>query len=97
MEATVQMVDQSLVDAHLQRVNRFVDNVHKFQKKLDSLKSSSEMTQSQTTQQSIHQSAPQIAQPQMAQQTQQDQKVTADDIDIDAILSGVNLDTGMAI
>ena len=99
----IAMVDQSIVDAHLQRVNRFVDNVNRFQAKLDSFMQShsSEMAQPVQTVQTVQQPVQQPVQTNVAAATFEDptptQKVTADDIDLDAILDGIDLGAGMTL
>lgn len=93
----IAMVDQSVVDTHLQRVNRFVDNVNKFQQKLDSFMSSSMSSSSDMTQtvQMVQQST--NAQTATFENPAPRQKVTADEIDIDAILNGIDLNAGMTL
>lgn len=94
----IAMVEQSAVDAHLQRVNRFIDNVHKFQSKLDSFMTAPERTQESqmVPQQQTPVNAP-MYEASATASTPTQEKITADDIDIDAILGSVNLETGVSL
>lgn len=84
----VSMVEQSVVDAHLQRVHRFVDNVNKFQQKLDTFMSPSERTKQAPAKMAV----------QTTTQTPVTNKVvTSDEVDIDAILSGIDLSAEMSM
>lgn len=81
MPATL-TVDQSLVDAYLERANRFYDNVEKFASDLkDMLKRPESVTE--VREQPVYQETV-AAQPEQA-------VVTADDIDLDDLLRGVDL------
>lgn len=82
MPAAVLTVDQSLVDGYLERANHFYDNVEKFASDLkDMLKRPESVAESR--EQPVYQETAAV-QPEQA-------VVTADDIDLDALLSGVDL------
>lgn len=77
-------VDQSLVDSYLDRVNRFVSNVERFEQQLK------EMTANVVNRFTPeHKTEPVLQEPATAKS--EPAVVTADDIDIDALLSGVDI------
>lgn len=82
MPASVLTVDQSLVDNYLSRVERFAHNIQNFKETLDSLLKPSEPAVSEMAE--------------SVQQTRQSGVVTADDIDINALINGIDL-TGMTL
>lgn len=76
------MVDQSLVDSYLARVDRFVNNVRSFEETLANMMSRPEPVVPERTTPVYQETA--------AAEPARD-VVTADDIDLDALLSGINL------
>ncbi len=84
MSTSVLTVDQSLVDAYLARVDRFVSNVERFEQQLK------DMTSTVKERLIPEQKAQTVYQETVAPKPEHD-VVTADDIDIDALLSGVDL------
>lgn len=87
------VVDQSLVDNYLARVKRFADNVKRFEEQLDNaltiVKDRFMPEQKTQSAMDIEHREPEATKPDSA-------VVTADDIDIDALLSGVDIG-GMSI
>lgn len=85
----VMTVDQSLVDSFLERVNRFVDNVDRFE---ETIKEELQSRFSPTVPE------PMVSVPQAAAATDPEQSViTPDDIDLNALLQGVDFDGGMYV
>ena len=84
MSTAVLTVDQSLVDAYLARVDRFVRNVEQFEQQIK------DMTSAVKERLVPEQKAQTVYRESTAPKPTQD-VVTADDIDIDALLSGVDL------
>lgn len=85
-------VDQSLVDAYLARVDRFYDNVNRFEETLKEMTSSLKdrfMPTAPEKEAPVYQEVA-TAQPEQA-------VVTADDIDLDALLKGIDLGDGMSL
>ena len=83
---TVDTVDQSLVDSFLERVDRFVDNVDRFQKTLAEMK--------ENLMDKFAPASPEVEEPvheEIAAAAPEQDVVTADDIDLDALLAGVDL------
>lgn len=72
-------VDQTLVDNYLARVDRFVNNVKQFEEQLKEMTNTvvERFTPEQKTEPVLQESEPDV--------------VTPDDIDIDALLSGVDI------
>ena len=95
MPAAAYTVDQSLVDAYLARVNRFCQNVADLQNTLQEL-SDQYLGQEQAElldEQEAY--AAMQTEPEMAQE--EEQAVTEDDIDLDSLLQGVDLDGGLSM
>lgn len=77
-------VDQSLVDKYLARVDRFVQNVNRLGDTLKEIGAEfGKKTAPTMTEPSVQQAAPQASAP-------QPEVVTADDINIDALLQGID-------
>ncbi len=90
--SAVMTVDQELVDTYLSRVDRFVNNIQNFENTLKEMTGSLKdkfMSNFSEQEESAHQEIA-AAEPEQA-------VVTADDIDLDALLSGIDLGAGMAI
>lgn len=94
-------INPSAVDAYLDRVRRFVENINKFQERLNHLLSGhvdngveharKEQAAPQTMQTAYPYSEPRASMP-----TANAQKpVTPDEIDLDAMLNGINLNSGL--
>ncbi len=88
-------VDQSLVDNYLARVDRFWNNVDQFANTLKEMTSNLKdrfaptmLVQEEPVYQEVS-----TAQSEVAEQA----VVTADDIDLDALLAGVDLGAGMSM
>lgn len=75
-------VDQSLVDSFLARVDRFVDNINRLEETLADMKDRF-MPTAPERKEPVHQEVA-ATQPKQA-------VVTADDIDLEALLSGIDL------
>lgn len=82
-------VDQSLVDAFLARVDRFVNNVKQFEDNLADL--------TNTFKSEAYEQEEPTYQETVAAEPEQAAVVTADDIDLDALLRGVDLTGGMSV
>lgn len=82
------VVDDALVQKYLDRVDRFVRNVDRFGEQLRSMTNAVEerFTPMQTVRSDIEHQKPESA------TAVESATVTPDEIDIDALLSGVNLD-----
>lgn len=80
-------VDQSLVDAYLERVERFVSNVDNFSQTLKSLKDKFVSAVSEK---------PEPVYQETVASTPEQATVTADEIDLDELLKGVDLN-GMSL
>lgn len=80
-------VDQSLVDSYLARVDRFVNNVKNFEDTLNGLLGRSEPTVSEMKTPVYQEVATAPAQ----------SVVTADDINIDDLLKGIDLGGGISL
>ena len=80
----VELVDQSLVDKYLERINRFVNNVNAFEKSLTDMvskvRSHFTPTVSETEASILQEAVP-----------PKPSVVPADDIDIDKLLVGIDL------
>ena len=98
-------IDQSAVDAYLDRINRFVANVSKFQERLNSMLSKymndnagQAMPLQEAPQPAIEKRTPveethiQAEMPEKMQEEASTAKVTPEDIDLDALLNSINLD-----
>ncbi len=82
------VVDDALVQKYLDRVDRFVRNVDRFQEQLRSMTGAvkERLTPTQTVRSDIEHQKPEPA------AAVESATITPDEIDIDALLSGVNLD-----
>lgn len=80
-------VDQSLVDEYLARVNRFVNNVNTFENTLNGLLNRSKPIVSEMETPVYQEAATEPAQ----------NIVTADDINIDDLLKGIDLGGGISL
>lgn len=105
----IAMVEQSRIDAYLDRVQRFVDGVHSLEERLTHLLGARTTTQEEQTA-SFHTYQPtepaSIPKPELVSQTSSYESrpsapvsapVTADDVDIDAILSDISLDSELGL
>lgn len=90
------LVDQSLVDKYLERINRFCNNVNKLDETLKDIASGLKdkfMPEAPVKEEPAYQQS-------MASVSQEPIKapvVTADDIDLDALLKDVNLGSGLSM
>lgn len=90
------VVDQSLVDKYLARVDRFWNNVDQFANTLKDMTSDLKdrfMPEAPVKAEPVYQETVTAA----VQQPEQAAVVTADDIDLDALLRDVNLGGGLSM
>lgn len=88
---TVDSVDQSLVDDFLARVDRFVDNVNRLHENIMEQMNNRFGPAVPEKEEPMYEETAAVSQPEQA-------VVTADDIDIDALLAEVDLsDMGMSM
>lgn len=88
----IAMVNPSLVDAHLDRIHRLVDGVNAFKERLDHMWAAyGPSDQSQPAYEPMQMQAGTIQSEPVFTQPVSDTKVTADDVDIDAILNDIDL------
>lgn len=90
------LVDQSLVDRYLERVDRFWNNVEQFGQTLKDLTGDLKdrfVPEAPVKEEPVYQETVTAA----MQQPTQDAVVTAEDIDLDALLRDVKLDDGLSM
>ena len=96
MSAAVLSVEQNLVDQYLARVERFCSNVEQFSQTLKDMTTGLRdrfMPEAPVAEAPVYQEAATMA----AQQPAQADVVTADDVDIDALLRDLNLGSGLSM
>lgn len=95
---SVAVVEQSRIDSYLERVQRFVDNVYSFKERLDAFLSDQPATELDN--QPVYESA--SYEPAEEFSASEDYSaaepvITAEDVDIDALLSDIDLSSDYAL
>lgn len=91
----VKMIDQSLVNAYLDRVQRFVNGVNEFKNHLDEMMRTWSLTAEQPESVTAMTEEPAMAATMNASEAAM--PITADDIDLDAIIKDIDLEGDLGL